>query len=109
MGQNTVAVTDKTFETEVVKSQVPVLVDFWAPWCGPCVALGPTLEELAGEYQGKIKIVKVNVDENPEVPSQFGVQSIPFLAFIKSGKMVQNVVGNVPKAKLKSLIDQVIG
>lgn len=104
----TVAVSDDNFDSSVVKSDKPVLVDFWAPWCGPCVAIGPVLEQLAEEYKGKVTIAKMNVDENANVPATFGVRSIPFLVMFKNGKMVDSIVGAVPKAKLKEMIDRSI-
>ncbi len=108
MSQYTIAVTDADFDSAVVKSDVPVLVDFWAPWCGPCVAIGPMLEQLAQEYQGKIKVAKMNVDENAQTPSTFGVRSIPFLVVIKQGKVVDSVVGAVPKARLVDVINKAL-
>lgn len=108
MGSNTIQITDDTFEKEVLQSNIPVLIDFWAEWCGPCRALGPTLEEVAGEYKGKVKIVKMNVDENPETPSQFGVRSIPTVILFKDGKQVQAAVGNMPKAQVVTLIQQAL-
>lgn len=102
---DTINVSDSNFETEVMKSTVPVLVDFWAPWCGPCVAVGPILDSLATEYKGKLKIAKMNVDENAHVPSQYGVRSIPYMVMFKDGKVVNSLVGAHPKNKLKDLLD----
>jgi thioredoxin 1 len=104
----TVKVTDKTFQDEVLGSQVPVLVDFWAEWCGPCKMIGPALEELATEYEGKLKVAKVNVDENPGLPAQFGVRGIPALFMFKGGEVVSNVTGARPKASLKGWIDETV-
>ncbi len=104
----TVAVTDNTFDSEVVKSDVPVVVDFWAEWCGPCRQIGPALEELAKEYDGKVKIVKVNVDENPNSPAQMGVRGIPALFLFKDGQVVSNKTGAAPKASLQSWIESSI-
>ncbi len=104
----TVAVTDDTFEAEVVKSDIPVVVDFWAEWCGPCKQIGPALEELAAEYEGKIKIAKVNVDENPSMPAQLGVRGIPALFMFKDGQVVSNKTGAAPKAVLKGWIDEAV-
>ncbi len=104
----TVPVTDATFDEEVRNSDVPVIVDFWAEWCGPCKQIGPALEELAVEYEGKLKIAKVNVDENPNSPAQFGVRGIPTLFMFKDGEVISNKVGAAPKAMLKSWIDESI-
>ncbi|KPN62737.1 thioredoxin [Aliiroseovarius crassostreae] len=104
----TVAVTDATFDAEVRNSDIPVVVDFWAEWCGPCKQIGPALEELSAEYEGKVKIAKVNVDENPNSPSQLGVRSIPALFLFKDGQVVSNKVGAAPKAALQSWIDESI-
>ncbi len=104
----TVAVTDATFDAEVRNSPIPVVVDFWAEWCGPCKMIGPALEELSAEYEGKVKIVKVNVDENPNSPAQMGVRGIPALFLFKDGKPVSNRAGAAPKAALQSWIDQSI-
>ena len=104
MGAATIAVTDATFDAEVRNSTVPVVVDFWAEWCGPCRQIGPALEELAIEYGDKIKIVKVNVDENPESPALLGVRGIPSLFMFKNGVVVDNKVGAAPKAALSNWI-----
>jgi thioredoxin 1 len=105
---STVAVTDATFDAEVRNSDVPVVVDFWAEWCGPCKMIGPALEELSAEYAGRVKIVKVNVDENPSSPAQMGVRGIPALFLFKNGQVVSNKVGAAPKAALKSWIDSAV-
>ena len=105
---STVAVTDATFDAEVRNSDVPVVVDFWAEWCGPCKMIGPALEELSEEYAGRVKIVKVNVDENPSSPAQMGVRGIPALFLFKDGQVVSNKVGAAPKAALKSWIDEAV-
>ena len=105
---STVAVTDATFDAEVRNSDVPVVVDFWAEWCGPCKMIGPALEELSAEYAGKVKIVKVNVDENPSSPAQMGVRGIPALFLFKDGQVVSNKIGAAPKAALKSWIDSAV-
>ena len=104
----TVAVTDDTFDAEVKNSDIPVVVDFWAEWCGPCKMIGPVLEELSDEMNGKVKIVKVNVDENPNSPGQLGVRGIPALFMFKDGQVVSNKVGAAPKAALQSWIDEAI-
>ncbi|PHP28299.1 thioredoxin [Limimaricola cinnabarinus] len=102
----TVAVNDANFDAEVRQSDVPVVVDFWAEWCGPCKMIGPALEELSEEYGDKIKIVKVNVDENPNSPAQLGVRGIPALFLFKDGEIVSNRAGAAPKAALKGWIDE---
>jgi thioredoxin len=104
----TVKVTDGTFDAEVIKSDIPVIVDFWAEWCGPCKQIGPALEELSEQYEGKIKIAKVNVDENPASPSQLGVRGIPALFMFKDGQVVSNKTGAAPKAALQGWIDDTL-
>ena len=96
------------FETEVVKSDVPVLVDFWAPWCGPCKMIGPIVEELAGDYEGKIKVAKINVDDNQELASQFGIRGIPTVMIFKDGEVANSFVGLRPKEDLASALDAVL-
>lgn len=102
----TKAVTDETFETDVLKSSAPVLVDFWAEWCGPCRSIAPSLEDLAKEYEGKLEVVKVNIDENPMTPSAFGVRGIPTLIIFKDGKPAATQVGAAPKSALKAWIEK---
>ncbi|MDO4450868.1 MAG: thioredoxin [Moraxella sp.] len=98
--------TDSSFEADVLKSDKPVLVDFWAPWCGPCRAIAPTLEELDAEYADKFQIVKVNVDENPEISARFGIRSIPTLFVFKNGEKVDMVIGGQPKSEFVKLLDK---
>lgn len=104
----TIAVTDATFDEEVRNSDIPVIVDFWAEWCGPCKQIGPALEELSIEYEGKVKIAKVNVDENPSAPAQMGVRGIPTLFMFKDGEVVSNKVGAAPKATFQAWIEEAI-
>ena len=104
----TVPVTDATFDTEVRQSAVPVVVDFWAEWCGPCRMIGPALEELSTQYGDRVKIAKVNVDENPDTAARLGVRGIPSLFLFKDGEVVSNKVGAAPKAALQSWIDSSI-
>ncbi len=101
-------VSDLSFDQEVLKATTPVLIDFWAPWCGPCRAISPVVEELAGEYAGRLKVVKMNVDDNPQTPSRYGVRGIPNLIVFKGGQVADQIVGAVPKAHLVRAIDQVI-
>ena len=107
-GNNVVHVSDANFEQEVLKSPQPVLIDFWAPWCGPCKAIAPVIDELAGEYAGRLKVVKINVDDNPEVPARYGVRGIPNLLIIKAGEVKQQIVGAVPKAQLVRAVDNAL-
>lgn len=99
-------VTDSTFESEVLQSPIPVLVDFWAPWCGPCRAIGPVIDELTVEYDGKVRILKMNVDENPATPGTFGIRAIPTLILFKNGQVIEQITGAVSKGSLKDLIAQ---
>ena len=101
----TIAVTDESFNAEVEQSEIPVVVDFWAEWCGPCKQIGPALEELSEEYSGRVKIVKVNVDDSPDTPSRLGVRGIPALFMFRDGQVVSNRTGAVPKSSLRNWID----
>lgn len=104
----TIAVTEETFESEVEKSSLPVVVDFWAPWCGPCRIVGPILEEIAVDNEGKVKVAKVNVDENPELAQRFGVRGIPTMMFFKGGDAVGQMVGAASKERIQETIDSII-
>ncbi len=99
-------VTDASFKQEVLESEVPVLVDFWAPWCGPCRMVAPVVDEIAEQYNGQVKVVKVNTDENPSVASQYGIRSIPTLMIFKGGQRVDMVVGAVPKVTLANTLEK---
>jgi thioredoxin 1 len=101
-------VTDANFDQEVLKSDQAVLIDFWAPWCAPCRAIAPLIDELAGEYAGRLKVVKINVDDNPETPARYGVRGIPNLLIIKSGQVKEQIVGAVPKSHLVRAVDSAI-
>jgi thioredoxin 1 len=105
---NVTHVTDANFEQEVMRSTEPVLVDFWAPWCGPCKAIAPVIDELANEYAGRLKVVKVNVDDNPQAPSRFGVRGIPTLLVIRGGQVKEQIVGAVPKRHLEKALEQAL-
>ncbi|MEA5417848.1 thioredoxin [Spirulina sp. CCNP1310] len=102
----TEAVTDSTFKESVLDSKVPVLVDFWAPWCGPCRMVAPVVDEIAQQYEGQIKVVKLNTDENPNIASQYGIRSIPTLMIFKGGERVDMVVGAVPKTTLANTLEK---
>ncbi|MBE9076144.1 thioredoxin [Romeria aff. gracilis LEGE 07310] len=99
-------VTDSTFKQEVLESEVPVLVDFWAPWCGPCRMVAPVVEEISEQYDGQVKVVKVNTDDNPSIASQYGIRSIPTLMIFKGGQRVDMVVGAVPKTTLANTLEK---
>ena len=101
-------VTDITFESDVVKSDLPVLVDFWAPWCGPCRMVGPIVDELSDEYAGKVNFFKMNTDDNPAVPSKFGIRSIPTLLIFKDGELKGQIVGFRPKSEMKKRLEEAL-
>jgi thioredoxin 1 len=108
MSANTIAATDETFATDVLQSSGPVLVDFWAEWCGPCKMIAPALEEIGAEYQGKLRVVKVNIDENPQTPNTYGVRGIPTLILFKDGKPADTLIGAKPKSVLKDWVNSSI-
>jgi thioredoxin 1 len=101
-------VTDANFDQEVLKSDKAVLIDFWAPWCAPCRAIAPLIDELAGEYAGRLKVVKINVDDNPETPARYGVRGIPNLLIVKNGQVKEQIVGAVPKSHLVRAVDSAL-
>jgi thioredoxin 1 len=100
--------TDGNFEPEILKSDIPVMVDFWAPWCGPCHVIAPAIEELAAEYAGRVKVAKMNVDDNPATPSQYGIRGIPTVILFKDGKVFDQIVGAVPKSKVEEMIKKAL-
>ena len=108
MAEDILEIDDSTFDAEVLKSNKPVLIDFWAPWCGPCRAISPMVEQLAGEFGDKIKFVKCNVDDNPISPGKYGIRSIPTLMFFKDGNVVDQVIGIVAKSKLEEVINKIL-
>ncbi len=108
MSQNTIKLDKANFNEEVLAAEIPVLVDFWAPWCGPCRMIGPIIDELADDYQGKVKIGKVNVDDNPDLAASFSISSIPTLVLFKDGKEIQKIIGVTPKPQLKTILDSLI-
>ena len=103
--QNVTAVTDATFEPEVLKSDKPVLIDFWAPWCGPCKAIAPIVDDLANDYAGRLKVVKINVDDNPDSATRYNVRGIPNLVIVKGGQVKDQIVGAVPKGHLVRAVE----
>jgi thioredoxin 1 len=105
--ENLYHVTDGDFDQQVLQSDIPALVDFWAAWCGPCRTVGPIVEELAEEYKGKVKVAKLDVDNNKQVASKYGVRGIPTLMLFKDGQIVDQIVGAVPKSRIKELLDKV--
>ncbi len=108
MAGNVKEISDNEFDAEILKSSIPAVVDFWAPWCGPCKSIAPVLDELSNEYSGKIKFTKINVDDNPKTPTQYGVRGIPNLVFFKGGKVVEQIVGAVPKEQLIAALKKVL-
>ena len=105
---DTVELNDSTFESEVIKSETPVLVDFWAPWCGPCRMISPVVEEIATSYTGRLKVGKVNVDDNQEITMKYGIRSIPTLILFKNGKAVEQIIGAVPKSEIERIIKKAL-
>lgn len=103
-----IELTDQSFDKEVLQSPDPVLVDFWAPWCGPCRMLGPIVEQIADEYRGRVKVAKLNTDENPNSATKFNITAIPTMLFFKSGKLEHQMVGVQNKAEIKKLLDQLV-
>jgi len=108
MAQDIVEISDSSFDTEVIKAEKPVLVDFWAPWCGPCKAIGPVIQDLSRTYGEQMKFAKCNVDENPITPGKYGIKAIPTLIFFKDGKVADQIIGMVPKSRLEEMIKAVL-
>ncbi|MDO9567579.1 MAG: thioredoxin [Candidatus Desulfaltia sp.] len=108
MAANIVEVDDDSFDAEVLAADKPVLVDFWAPWCGPCRAIGPVIDEISGSFGKQVKFVKFNVDDNPATPGKYGIRSIPTLMFFKQGNVVDQIIGIVAKKKLEEVINKIL-
>lgn len=108
MAEGIIELTSSKWETEVLNSKGIVMVDFWAPWCGPCRIIAPTIEEIANEYAGKVKVAKLNTDENPDIATRYGIMGIPTIMFFKDGQRVDQIVGVVPKSVLKSKLDSLL-
>ena len=108
MAEGITEISDGNFESEVLQAEKPVLVDFWAPWCGPCKAIGPVIEDLAGTFGDKVKFTKCNVDDNPAIPIKYGIRAIPTLIFFKEGNVVEQITGMVAKSKLEEAINKII-
>ncbi len=109
MAGKIIEISDSTFEQEVLQSEVPVLVDFWAPWCGPCRAIAPIVEELANEYADKLRVAKCNVDDNPKTPSRYGIRAIPTLIIFKGGNVSEQITGAVAKSQIAAAVDKAMG
>ena len=108
MAESIMEIDDDSFDTEVLQADKPVVVDFWAPWCGPCRAIGPLMEEVAGVFNDKVKFIKCNVDDNPATPGKFSIRSIPTLIFFKDGKVFDQVIGIVAKSKIENIINKML-
>jgi thioredoxin 1 len=108
MSENVHKFTDQNFDSDVFQSDIPVLIDFWATWCGPCKAIAPVIEEIAREYNGKVKVGKVDVDQNQDTAMKYGIRSIPTLLIMKDGKVVNQIVGAVPKGNITTMLDEII-